>query len=205
LPFLVCRALRRTTVPALPSRPSGILALAAVHAVLLLAEIVITFVLASELFCLEPASEAGAPGPRVNAMRLLQVVDPAAPAECNYIPFAIFFSVPPAAAVLPPILGLAALAAQSSRGLRMYASWNGASLWSAGVSLVVVFAHLDVLPLYAIALPLALTIAKLASAQCVPWQLAEIEATRAVRGWRGLYEVRHGAQERTMRTLGRPS
>ncbi len=118
---------------------------------------------------------------------------------CTYVPIGIYVAAPPAAFIAPPLLGMFALASQSARGLRIYAVWNGSGLWSAAVAIVLVSLNFEVLGLLAFVTPFALAALKLIAAQLVPIELAEIETQRPIRGWRGLFEVRNGPVERTVK------
>ena len=123
---------------------------------------------------------------------------PTGAAACNHLPLALFAVLPPGAFLLPSLLGQVALAAQSSRGLRLYAAWNGASLWALLAAAAVIIAYRAALGIELLAYPAALLAAKVLAAQCVPAELAEIERFRPIRGWRGLFEVRTGAVEATL-------
>ena len=112
-------------------------------------------------------------------------------------PLVLWAAFPPGAFVLPALLGLGAVAVQSSRALRLYALWNAVSLWSGGVAAALVVAYVRVLGWRTVLFPLVLMCLKTAAAQCVGVQLYEIESARPIRGWRGLFEVRTGPAERT--------
>lgn len=207
--FVLGRAMQRTSLPPAPGRRIGYGLTAAVHILLLLAELALTLVLVSELWCVEPPDEAG--GALHAAAPMLPPVVPQMPiapqpvgpkaTSCDYVPVSIYLTVPPGAFALPSFFGLLAVAGQSARGLRIYASWNGASVWSTAVALALVAANIRVLGAQLLAYPLALLALKALSAQCVPLQLAAIERLRGVRGWRGLFEVRNGPVERSSRLL----
>jgi len=204
------RLLRRTALPLLAERKARFRLAVVGHLLLLLAELALTFVLASELWCVEPAAEAGGSqsllgllgggGPPVPPPPV-DDDDGAMPTEvtCDYVPVALYLAFPPGASILPPLFCLGALASQSARGLRLYAAWNGASIWSTAVALALVAVNVRVLGLPLLAYPVGLLCLKVLSAQCVPPQLAHIESARPIRGWRGLFEVRNGPVERTHR------
>lgn len=193
--FAFGRVMRRTALPFPAWRKRLFYVVTIAHIIMMLSELALTFILVSELWCIEPVAEAGG---RTRQL-LASVTDEAS--SCTYAPIAVYLAAPPGACVLPALLGLAAVAAQSARGLRIYASWNGASLWSTSVALVLVVYHVRVLGKHMVAIPFGLMLAKLLSAQCIPTQLAEIETARVIRGWRGLFEVRNGPVERTYKEL----
>jgi hypothetical protein len=123
----------------------------------------------------------------------------ALPEQCSFFALLLYLLLPPLACVLPPLAGLVALALQSPRAMRLYAIWNGASLWCTSVALAVIIAYLQLLGWDALFIPFGLLAAKLLSAQLVPIELAVLESARPIRGWRGLYEVRTGPIERMQR------
>lgn len=220
--FVLGRVMQRTSLPPAPGRRIGYAVTAAVHILLLLAELALTLVLVSELWCVEPPDEAGgalhAAAAAARSLAAASLADSAVPSlppelpaapipvgpkaiSCDYVPVSIYLTVPPGAFALPSFFGLLAVAGQSARGLRIYASWNGASVWSTAVALALVAVNIRVLGPQLLAYPLALLALKALSAQCVPLQLAAIERLRGVRGWRGLFEVRNGPVERSSRLL----
>jgi hypothetical protein len=184
-------------MPLQPSRPRILWLVAAGHIFLLLTELAMTLMLSAQLFCIEPETEAGGrSADGLTAPTSLQLV---LAEGCDYTPFIVYLSAPPGATFVPPLLGLAALALQSASTMNIYAAWNGRSLWTASVAFAVTLIYLKVLGRSVIAIPVALFAAKIISAQLVPLELAEFEADRPVRGWRGLYEVRRGPFERAQR------
>ena len=201
--FALGRVLRRGTPP-LPA--TGRLLLYAVtlaHLTLMLVDVSLTFVMVSELFCVEPLDDTGGgspPPPPPQQRALLSGIDDAIAANnCNYVPLALYFALPPLSFLAAPLLGLAAVSLQSSRALRLYAVWNGSSLWSATMATALVIYNASVLGTPLIGLASGLFLTKLLSAQCVPTELAAIESHRPINGWRGLFEVRTGPRERVRR------
>jgi hypothetical protein len=201
LAFLAHRLTARRTLPPLAMRaPRMAVAAGVLHAALLLLDLGLTMVvLLPELTCVEPLAEAG--GAAADSSANVAVRNAAAAAagggSCNYAPLVAFLLLPPAAFVAPSLVGLAALALQSAKGLTLYAGYNAASMGSALVATALSWWFAPVLGSSMVALPVALLALKLAAAQLVPRQLAVIEADRPVRGWRGLYEVRAGPAERS--------
>ena len=215
--FAAGRLVRRTSTP-LPIWRRWIFFVAtSLHLLSLLTDIAITFVLASDLWCIEPLSGTGggfvpalndaavdaaqqrgrASGEQGGALSAELFI----PSTCTYVPFVLYLSLPPGAFILPSLLGMAAVASQSARGLRLYGAWNGASVWSAAVALVITSIYMQVLGVETLILPYCLIALKLFCAQCVPIELAEIETSRPIRGWRGLFEVRNGPTARCLAEL----
>lgn len=190
--FVTARFYKRPSLPA-PQPPSARVRswamAAALHVSLMLAEVAVTIVLVSELWCVEPLPTSSSS----SSVLITHFSDQ----ECNMGPLVVWAALPPGACILPTLLGLGAVAVQSSRALRLYSLWNAFSLWNVGVAAALVLVFLPVLGLYVLSLPLLLFILKTASAQCVGVQLYEIESSRPIRGWRGLFEVRTGPVERT--------
>jgi hypothetical protein len=200
--FLSCRLLRRSELPLPAARgPCALIyAVYATHLALLLFDLAVTLVLVSELWCVESATVDVVGGGGGGGGGGASFVPGAA--RCNHLPLALYAALPPAAFLLPTLLGQLALAAQSSRGLRLYAAWNGAALWSVAVAAAVIAAYRAALGIELLVYPASLLAAKLLAAQCVPYELAEIERFRAIRGWRGLFEVRTGAAEAALNAQG---
>ena len=79
------------------------------------------------------------------------------------------------------------------------ASNGTAGLVSCSVALALIVADARQLGLQSAVEPFCLLLVKVLAAQCVPVQLAALEAARPVSGWRGLFEVRSGSREKGRR------
>jgi hypothetical protein len=204
--FCASRIMRRSSPPLAPSRRWAFFAAAGLHIVLMLVEISLTMVIVAQLFCVPPDSDISGAGSRGGAGSASQ--SGGAPAlsslfvvgECSFASLVLFLALPPLAGLLSPLLGLLAVAGGSSRALRTYAAWNhlsGAAICA--VALALIAADARQLGLQSAVEPCVLLLAKVLAAQCVPVQLATLEAARPVRGWRGLHEVRTGPLEKGRR------
>jgi hypothetical protein len=201
--FLFCRLLRRSAPP-VPARRALLLyyLVAGLHILLMLLEVSLTIVLIAQLWCIEPAADigdvdaegsggGGGGGSGAFGPGNLLVVG-----ECSFFALVVYLAAPPLTCLLPSLLGLFAVSLGSARGLRMYAAWNGFSIWSTLVAVTVVLANLTQLGADTLTIPFLLLGIKIFAAQLVPVQLVAIEGARPVRGWRGLFEVRTGPIER---------
>ncbi len=183
----------------------------------MLLEVSMTMVLVAQLWCIEPASDisngnddsggggGGAPsftgeeGDGGDGGGPLGIIDLLVVGECSFSALVVYLAAPPLTCVLPALLGLVAVASGSSRGLRTYAAWNGFSIWTTLVGLIVVIFNLQQLGASTLILPFVLLFIKFVVSQLVPLQLVAIESARPVRGWRGLFEVRSGPAEKARR------
>jgi len=146
--------------------------------VFVVVEVVLVLLLAANLWCLEPPGVT--PGDAA-----------AAGSSCSYTFFSLYLLLPPAAAVASPFLLLAAVALQSPTLLRQASSWHVGAMLAASVSLCIAQGGFTVqMGSIGWLIPAALLGLGLVQAQLIPWQVAELEAARPVRGWRGLLEVR---------------
>ena len=206
--FCASRLMRRSSPPLAPARRWAFFAVAGLHILLMLVEISLTMVIVAQLFCVPPDSDisgAGGAGSRgaggasqsggAPALSSLFVVG-----ECSFASLVLFLALPPLAGLLSPLLGLLAVAGGSSRALRTYAAWNHLSgAATCAVALALIVADARQLGQQSAVEPCVLLLAKVLAAQCVPVQLATLEAARPVRGWRGLHEVRTGPLEKGRR------
>jgi hypothetical protein len=204
--FCASRIMRRSSPPLAPSRRWAFFAAAGLHIVLMLVEISLTMVIVAQLFCVPPDSDISGAGSRGGAGSASQ--SGGAPAlsslfvvgECSFASLVLFLALPPLAGLLSPLLGLLAVAGGSSRALRTYAAWNHLSgAATCAVALALIVADARQLGQQSAVEPCVLLLAKVLAAQCVPVQLATLEAARPVRGWRGLHEVRTGPLEKGRR------
>ncbi len=213
--FACGRLLRRTNPPLAPTSTALFYAATTLHGLLLLVEVSLTIVCVAVLWCIEPRSDIATAviipldlenglnnGLNSTSSLGADIPDILVIGECSYTALLIYLAAPPLTCILPPLLGLVALATQSSRSFRMYAEWNGFSIWSTLVALVVLGINIQQVGPSALLIPFGLLGAKLLSAQLVPLQLATVEAARPVRGWRGLFEVRTGPAEKARRWEG---
>lgn len=202
--FACGRLLRRTALPLPPNRTAMFYAATVLHTLLLMFEVSLTIMCVAVLWCIEPSSDIGGPalkeGDTAAAYAYGGVPDILVIGECSYTALLIYLAAPPLTCILPSLLGLVALATQSSRELRVYAEWNGYSIWSTLVALTVLVINVQQVGASTLSIPFGLLAAKLLSAQLVPVQLASLETARPVRGWRGLFEVRTGPIERARKS-----
>jgi hypothetical protein len=162
----------------------------------MLVELSVAMAIIAQLFCIQPEAEvsaqvvAAARAPAPAAERALWLARSASSflvvGDCSVLSLSAYLLLPPLACVLAPLLGIAAVALGSSRGLRIYAGWNQASLASVAVALALLVANARQVGAQSAVEPCVVLAAKLLSAQLVPVQLAVVEAARPLRGWRGL-------------------
>ena len=195
------RILVRTGAP-LPAAATDSLVAAtvALHLFLVLLDLTLTVGMVSELFCVEPAADVVVSS--MNSFRRLVALPQQVlrasnliTDKCNYVPVALYVSLPPLGLALPQLYGLVAVAMQNPKALRRYVVWNSTSIVSCIVAFILVAVNINVLNAQLLILPLGLLACKVVAAQCVPIQLSVSEASRPVRGWRGLFEVRTGPAE----------
>jgi hypothetical protein len=188
LAFLATRRLLLRAVAPLPPNDKWRFALASfMNFALLIVEVTLNvFFLASLSTCVAPRGDG----------------EVLVAGGCSYTLLLLYVTLPPAAAVLPPLLGIVAAATQSAPLMREYGVWHAASVVPVLVLLALGGAYAGQLGGVALGLPLALLCIKLVQSQLLGLLLAEVEAARPVRGWRGLLHVRTGAAERLRRGVG---
>jgi len=196
--FLTRRVMCRRASPVAAAYTWRASVLLTLHMALLLIDVALSIIMVAQLTCVEGSADVGGgPGtllPEVPSSAALFVVG-----ECSYFAVTLYLAVPPLAALLAPLAGLFAVAAQSATALRAYAAWNASSLLTSVVGLALVSLNLEALGPPVLFAPLGLIVLKLAAAQLLPSELTALECYRPVRGWRGLYEVRAGPYERAVR------
>jgi len=172
----------RSTQPGLQSSaPSRLLSAFILHMISLSIEIMLILFLVASLWCLEPSDsvvEAGRGG------EILVI------GQCSFSALLIFLSAPPAASLLPPFLSIFAISLQSPKLLRTACQWRTVSLIPNLLSLALAPNYFQQLGTSVLLIPVGLVFLILLQIQLSLVEIAELEAVRPVRGWRGLIEVR---------------
>ena len=185
--FLLSRRLLLRAAPPPPPGDKWRFAFAFfLHFALLILEVTLNLLFIASLWCLEP---------RNNGEVLVA-------AQCSYTLLLFYLLLPPGAALLPPLLGLVAITTQSAPLLREYGAWHATSVLPVLALLGLAESYAGQLGGVALGLPLTLLGIKVIQAQLLTVLLAEVEAARPVRGWRGLLQVRTGVAERVRRQGG---
>lgn len=170
------------------SAPTRLLLLFAVHIVALSCEVVLVLLLIANLWCLDAGE--GASGVRESEILVV--------GQCSFSSLLLYLTIPPAAAIFPPFVSLIAISLQSPSLLRVASQWRGVALLPTLLSLVLAPTYAQQLGSLVLTIPATLCGLCLLQTQLGMVEVAEMEAARPVRGWRGLIEVRN----MTMGALG---
>lgn len=114
---------------------------------------------------------------------------PSSTGECSSLLLILALVVPPAAAALAPLLGLAAVACFSPTAWAAFRSYHVRSYVSVVIVAVGVSYYASSLTTYERLLPAGVLLAKMGVSQTAPQVLAWLSARRPQAGWRGLHEV----------------
>ena len=168
--------------------PSRLLFASALHLAALSCEILLILFLLTSLWCLEPTTSPSTPatssGGGSSGREILVV------GECSFSSLLLYLILPPLASILPPFLSLVAISAQSPRMLRTVSQWRTVSLLPTLLTLALAPKYAQQLGTSVLVMPVFLTALCAVQVQLGVVEVAELEAARPVRGWRGLIEVR---------------